>query len=787
MSKDKDPGQTKAPFNFKKAKYKYACGPNEIHPALVGVANNLILFPHCASAGRLYMAGNMIPKSVVTSGASERMMVTGFEWKQGYAQTARSIVAPANMVVEEVFYVGGQNPREKTDAWNKIYVVFKNDEKNMYDILELPRYNTQNTYVGFEYVYDKDVMRRLAEPHATFAKGTVFAKSPRISESGEWCFGMNTRVAAISSHVTEEDAIQLTRSFAEERLKCMFKHDRAFQWNEDEWVPLMLYKDREGNPCPFPQSGDRIRQDGIVMGFRRRIAENSLVSLTKKALQIPDLTYDQLFYAPINSEVMSVEVLSDRMKNRSNNRGTDYIPQPHNVMLERYEKKQNEMHNNVLRWYKKRIAANLDQDIPITLELDTFVNFSYGNYTRDVNTGKINTLSRSVKQVKLKDWNISILLREIVPGKIKFKFAGLNGDKGVAVSIIEDHMAPTYADGTRAEVIINNTPAFRRQIYSMLMELSINYINVQVQKEAKLLRNLGQYAEAYAKILEFCETGFPEFGEIVRDHYVDPEAIKDYVDHCCDHMISVHVRSNSRLFGVNIINALREKYPFKPQKATFMNSLGEYVETVNPILIANQHFMMLDKFGTDMSAQALPKSNLFGMPAKLNDSSKHSSWLRDQGNRNTGETEGRLRTSQHGGQETVKQLAMAYAPDLRKVMVRRIMRANDPFDIDQIIKPSEYASNRAVKMASSMLSDSGYTIRSELPTDRTMEPLDKLLDFSQLTAMELEFAESGLNQAQPEPVQEKYSGPRSYNPASLPEDLHMHGVTGGTDNIYGGV
>jgi hypothetical protein len=771
-------------------KYKYICGPNQIHPALVGVSNNLILFPWSASAGRLYMAGNMIPKSVVTSGADERMMVTGFEWKQGYAQTARQIVAPANMQVEEVFFVGSQDPREMTDAWNKVYVIYKNDEKNMYDILELPRYNTQNTYVGFEFVYDKDVMRKLMSPLATFPKGTVFAKSPRISESGEWCFGMNTRVAAISSHVTEEDAIQLTRSYAEERLKCMFKHERGFQWNEEEFVPLMLYKDAQGNDCPFPQSGQRIREDGIVMGFRRRITENSLVSLTRKALRIPDLTYDQLFYAPINSEVMSVEVLSDRMKNRANNRGTDYIEQPHNILLERYEKKQNEMHNNVIRWYERRIANNRGNDIPITLELDTFINSAYGNYTRNTNTGKINPLSRGIKRVKLKDWNINILLREIVPGKIKFKFAGLNGDKGVAVSIIEDHMAPTYADGTRAEVIINNTPAFRRQIYSMLMELSINYINVNIQKEARLLRNLGQYAEAYAMILEFCETGFPEFGEIVRATYTNADDIKDYVDHCCDKMISIHVRSNTRLYGVAIINALRAKYPFKPQKATFMNSLGEYVETVNPILISNQHFMMLDKFGTDMSAQALPKSNLFGMPAKLNDSSKYSSWLRDQGNRNTGETEGRLRTSQHGGQETAKQLAMAYSPDLRKVMVRRIIRADDPFNIDQIVKPDEYQNNRAVKMAASMLSDSGYTIRHELPTDRTMEPINNLLDMSQLSGVALELAESGLNKPEPEPAppaEPRYSGKRLPNPVAFGEDLHMTGVTGGTDNIYGGL
>lgn len=52
-------------------------------------------------------------------------------------------------------------------------MVFKNDEIGKYDLLELPRYNTQNSYIGFEYVYDKEMLRRLEEKDATFRKGEV--------------------------------------------------------------------------------------------------------------------------------------------------------------------------------------------------------------------------------------------------------------------------------------------------------------------------------------------------------------------------------------------------------------------------------------------------------------------------------------------------------------------------------------------------------------------------------------------------------------------------------------
>lgn len=696
---------------------KFPVAENQLHPAIVGVCANLVVFPWVSSPTRIYMVGNMIPKAVVTSGASERKMITGFEYQ--YAEAARRIEASSNMVVEEIFYVkslvNGPGHEELTDKWNSIFVLFKNDEKNKYDILELPRYNTQNTYVGFEYVYDKDVMRKLTKG-AYFPKGTVFAKSPRISKSGEWMFGMDLKVAPASFPGTEEDGIWITDVCAVEKLRCMFKHERKYAYNEDEMIPLMLY----GNGTrPFPESGEQIRPDGLVMGFRRRISEHALVSLTKKSLTEPDWTHDILFKAPTNSVVMSVEVLSDRMKNRANNRSTDYIDQPHNALLDRYEKKQNEMWNEVTLWYNRKVGENRGNNIAITDALTNFINNAYGNYTRHHSTGKINPLSRSIKRSKLKDWNITITLREMVPGRTKFKMSGMNGDKGVIVRVIPQHEAPRYDDGTVADVIVNNTPAFRRQIYSMLMEQSINFININVHKEVVAARKAGDYDTAYAKLMLFYETGFPEFAEIVKKSLVNPEDIRELVDHVAKTQISVQVRSDTKLYGVAIINALRKVYSYEPQHITFTNSLGESVRSVNPVLITNQHFMLLDKFGTDMSAQSLPVANPFGMPAKLNDTTKYASFIRDVWNRNSGETETRLRVSQVGPKEVQKQLAMAYAPELRTRMTQRIIRAHDPFNINQVIKPDEYGFNRAVKMSASMLSDSGFTLRRQQPSDLT--------------------------------------------------------------------
>lgn len=695
--------------------FKYVEKANELDPALVGVNTNLSVSPQTSSPTRLYMVSGNIPKAVVTEGGSERKILTGFEYQ--YAKTARRIEAPSNMVVEEVFYVKSQSGgADQTDKWNSIWIVFKNDEKNMYDVLELPRYNTQNTYVGFEYVYDKNLLRKLTKG-ATFAKGTVFAKSPRISDSGEWCFGMDLKVALGSFLATEEDGIVVTESCARDKLRCMFEHERKFSWNEDDYIPLMLYGTPE-NPKPFPESGEGLRPDGIVMGFRRRISEHALVSLTKKALRVPDEVHDVLFRAPTESQVMSVEVLSEKMKNRSNNRSTDYIPQQHTELLERYERRQNDMWNGVMSWYNNRVSQNRGEPIPTTEALDYFIRLAFGNYTKNNHTGKVNNLFRAVKRVRLRDWNVNIKLKESVNGRTKYKMSGMYGDKGVIVDVIPDEDAPRYDDGTTAEIYVNNTPAFRRQIYSMLMEQSINFINMNIHKEVKTFRAEGNYKAAYDRLMLFYETGFPEFAEIVKSVNISEDNKMEHVDDVCRTQIAVQFRSDSELYGVEVIKELNKVFKYKPQHITFTNSLGERVRSKNPVLITHQHFLLLDKFGTDMSAQALPQANLFGMPAKLNDSTRHAGFLRNVHNRNSGETETRLRISQSGPKEVMKNLAMAYSPELRKRMTKRIIRAHDPFDIDQLVREDEYHLNKAVQMASSMLSDSGYTLRKEQATDK---------------------------------------------------------------------
>ncbi|UYE93451.1 RNA polymerase beta subunit [Shewanella phage FishSpeaker] len=697
---------------------------NNLHPATQGVNSNLSGDNSQKSAGRSYMAGNMIPKSVVCTGNDEPLIISGFEPQ--YGKFTRSIKAPSNMTVEAIFYVGdAENGRDEMGEWETIYVIFKNEELNKYDILYLYKYHSQNSYIAWEYIYDKEMMRRL-KVGATYRKGEVFARSPRVTKDGSWHFATKTLAAAMSSHMTEEDGIVVYEHYAREKLGCTFKHERKFGWKDDEYIPVMCYGTPE-NPRPFPERGERVRSDGVVMAFRKRTPGMALSTLTKKALREVDYNNDLLFRVnSLDCEVVSIEVLSDRIKNSANNRRNEYIEQDHTKILSMYERQANNFNLEIIYWYEEKLRRS-SGEVDITHDLNRFIVYAYQNYTNDPNKrgeGGVNKLRRRIKLTPIEDWYVHITLRERVKGKVRFKLSGLNGDKGIIVQIRPSEEAPTYSDGTRADICINNTPAFRRQIYSMLVTSAINFINMKEHKIVIGLYQQDKIEEAYEHLITFYETVSPEFAAICRNVHCTDEYKREHVEHVANNFIQVQIRSDSEFHGAGIVRRLMKQYSHKPEQVTFVNSLGERVKSEYPIMITNLYYLLLDKFGNDASSLALPKRNIFGYPSNLNESDKYAGFQREVLNRNMGEAEATLQYTQRGPEEVVKQLALGYSAECQTKVVKSLIRADDPFDIDRILKREDFLSNSAVQMAKGMLSDQGYRLRHKTSKDAYVPPID---------------------------------------------------------------
>lgn len=690
---------------------------NQINAGTAGVAVGLNCNRETTSPSRLYMLGKNQGKAAVIWHSTGRKYSTGDE--QEYARTARKIETTSDVQVEEVFFVKDVNKTNEPTMWGAVYVIVKDLETGCYDLIEMTKFNTQNMELGFEYQYKEDLVRAIKK-NAQFKKGTVFGQSARITESNEWCPGVETRVAAMSHAYTEEDAVVIFESYAR-KIGVTFSRQHEFQWNEEEYVMLNLYGTLD-HPQGIPMSGEAVRTDGIVMGFRKKDAGIAMFGLTKKALMTPDPNYDILFYSSAGCVVADIQVETERYKNQANNRKAEKITQPHTALLEKIEESYNDFYNQVLRWYNSKARQYADE-VPLAPALWNFIITCQAGITRDYSNthsqGRFHKVKRKMGNINLKDWRIVIKLREDVEGKVRFKNTGMDGNKSVIMKVLPDYMAPVDDYGNRAEMIVGNTPSFRRQILGSLIELDVNFVNIHLWPKIVKAYEAGNYEGAFKMAHDFYDTVDPIFGEIVGS--LGPEERMEHLKWITrnENEFTSKGGSGGEVVGIKIIERLADRYPdIKPTPVTYTNEYGDVIRTRHPIVVSSLYYIMLDKFGDDISCQATPKLNIFGLPTSLSKHERARDFHRAVGNRNVGETEGRLMVNQKGGAAAVRALSLANSPELLDRAVKRLIRADNPFLIHHLVKPGEEQHNHSLQVMGNMLSDFGVKLRRERPSDR---------------------------------------------------------------------
>lgn len=689
---------------------------NQVKSGTAGVAVGMNANRACTSPSRLYMLGKNQGKAAVIWNSTPRRLTSGDE--QEYGHTARKIEALTDIAIEDVFFVKDINNDREPTMWGTVYAIVKDLETGKYDLIEMSKFNTQNMELGFEYKYKEGLLREI-EKGKHFRGGTVFGTSARISESGEWCPGIETLVAAMSHRDTEEDAVLISQSYAR-KIGVTFAREHKYSWNEEEYVMLNLYGTKDHHQG-FPFSGEAVRGDGIVMGFRKKDMGNALHSLSKEALMEPDPMYDVLFYSNPGCVVADIKVETERYKNQANNRKAEKITQPHTVCLERVEEAHNDFYNQVLRWFNAK-SRQYDGGVPLSPALWNFIITCQGGITKDFSNphaqGRFHKVKRKMGNIGLKDWRIVIRLREDVEGKVRFKNTGMDGNKSVIMKILPDEMMPLDGHGIRAEMIAGNTPAFRRQILGTLIELDVNFVNIHVYPLIIGMLNKGNRKGAWEEALKFYETVNPEFGAIMGTF--NPDEINAHLDWISKspYEFSVEGSSNSEYVGIQVIERLVERYShIKPTPVTYLSEYGDIITSRHPIVISSLYYIMLDKFGDDMSCQATPKLNIFGLPTSLSKDERAREFHRAVLNRNVGETEGRLFINQKGGVSAVRTLALGNSPMLLEKAVKRIIRADNPFLIHHLVRPGEERQNHALQVMKNMMSDFGSRLRRERPDD----------------------------------------------------------------------
>jgi len=185
-------------------------------------------------------------------------------------------------------------------------IIYRKLDDGEIDSITIPRFNKFHPYFGFIYKFliDPDTMYR----GQIFKKDTMIAVPPTITDKGDYAYGLNANVCMMTLPDVAEDGVIVSKSFCE-RMKFKIIEKRTLNVSRDE-VLLNLYGDDE-NYKPFPDIGEEVNDNGILMATRKLDDDITLGLITTKELQRVNPLFDEVVYVR-KGKVIDVKIYENR-------------------------------------------------------------------------------------------------------------------------------------------------------------------------------------------------------------------------------------------------------------------------------------------------------------------------------------------------------------------------------------------------------------------------------------------------------------------------------------------
>lgn len=327
---------------------------NELSPDLLSTAA-FNLMPGAMSGSRLQMLGSHLTQMLVMRGSTPRRCITGVE--REYGKYTFKVKMPVDAIVIDVIPKYPETVGMNAIAANPMTVVVYMDvDTREIGMLEIPQYHVKHQYFGFRYAHKRTTSQLIRG--ASIRKGTVFADSPSIDDNGDYKFGVEANVAMMTLPGIIEDGLIISESLAKKMTTSGFDQLHAM-WGK-RYYPLNLYGD-DNRYKPFPDIGERVRPDGLIMALREYDDLLDPVYMTPAALRRVDML-DKLVYTKGGAKVVDIVTRFDP-------KGP--VPDTPNGMDEqvrRYHTAQMAFYNNLIEIYERlyREAAQRKETLSIT-------------------------------------------------------------------------------------------------------------------------------------------------------------------------------------------------------------------------------------------------------------------------------------------------------------------------------------------------------------------------------------------------------------------------------------
>jgi hypothetical protein len=664
---------------------------NELHREFCG-PNGLNFAKGYNSASREQMFASHIGQTLVVKGATERYIQTGMEREYGKYTFSLKMPVDADIIkiikrYPETLGVDSINFNPQT------VVIYEDANTKQIGIMNLPLYCSHHQYFGFEYKAQPGLSE--IKVGASIAKGTMLMDSPSITPNGGYKFGVECNMAYMSHPAVSEDGIMICRDVLE-RFKFKTYETRVVEWGSKSF-PLNLYGDLE-NFKPFPDIGEYItREDGLLMCLRPHNKELAIVEQGIYDIMEPDYSFDKGTYVSGKGG----RIVDIRLHHDSRNLNTAVQPSM-DAQAEKYDNARIAFYKSILAEYD-RLHRERGIGLQTTPEFHNLVVEALSVVSEEKER-----IIKLYRKTPLDDWRFEFVIEYELTPTIGFKLTDCHGGKGVICYIAEPHEMPVDKDGNRADLVMDALSTFSRMNLGRLYEQYFNSVTRGVAADIARKLGIGKNDRGIrSTIMNLSNNKNPDL-DVAWQHLMGLYKILSPVMYktlsnkpiSLTHFESV-LEAGARGKGlflysppdseVELSDAVIDCEKFYPTTfgpVTYTGYSGKQVTTAVNVRIGSVYIIILEKIGDDGTAVSSGKYQHFGVLSQVTNTDKYSQPFRNQAIRALGESEIRIYVSYAGALVTADLLDRNNNPATHKQMLKNILSAKHPTNIDHVVDRS---------------------------------------------------------------------------------------------------
>jgi hypothetical protein len=287
--------------------------PNELRREFLGVCALNPWFAHDSSP-RQQMFASHLGQALVFKGIGRRYFQTGMEREYGkYTFSVKMPTTGDVIKIVERYRRGVSASSINPPKSPQTILIYEDYQTKEIGCIDLPTHTSNHPYFGFEY-QSTDALQDLMCGKKSFTEGQIFLDSPAKDKNGNYGFGMETPIAFLSLPETSEDSVLVSEDLLP-LLKFKVTERRTVECGRDAFPKGMFnYIDASGKEVfkPFPEIGEYIREDGLVMATTRYNEKSALFEMGINDVKTLNIPFDLPCYATAGKgKIVDIKIWHD--------------------------------------------------------------------------------------------------------------------------------------------------------------------------------------------------------------------------------------------------------------------------------------------------------------------------------------------------------------------------------------------------------------------------------------------------------------------------------------------